>query len=114
MAQRLQLFSGQIERETLQLANMRRTAPAETARRFEERFASETQSYDTRLQKHAQSTLESAKATTIDLGAIERIDETRDSWQQGTETLANLKTSLGGTVARMEKALKAVDAVEGR
>lgn len=38
----------------------------------------------------------------------------QSTWQRGAEDLATLKSGLGGTVARMEKAQKADEVVEER
>lgn len=43
-----------------------------------------------------------------------RVDEMQSTWQTGADTLISLKTGLGGTVARVEKAQQAVDVLESR
>lgn len=45
----------------------------------------------------------------MDVGQVERLDEVQATWQNGSESLMNLKSGLGGTVAKMEKAQQAVD-----
>ena len=112
LAQRIQALSGQIESQTLQLANLRRNAPAETAQRYNDTFAKQSQEYDARLRKSEDSSLEAAKNIKIDVGEVERLDEMQVSWQKGTENLNTLKSGLGSTVAKMERARKAVDYVE--
>ncbi|TKA73910.1 hypothetical protein B0A55_05044 [Friedmanniomyces simplex] len=111
LAQRLQTLSSQIEHQTLQLANLRRTAPAETARRFQERYAKDTQEYDTRMREVEERELQAARETKVDPGHIERADEMQSTWQRGSDELLALKSGLGSTVARLEKAQKAVDVV---
>ncbi|TKA65073.1 hypothetical protein B0A55_09743 [Friedmanniomyces simplex] len=111
LAQRLQALSSQIEFQTLQLANLRRTAPAETARRFRERYAKDTQEYDTRLREVEERELQAARETKVDPGHVERVDEMQSTWQRGSDELLALKSGLGSTVARLEKAQKAVDVV---
>jgi len=104
----------QIENQTLQLANLRRTAPAETARRFKERYVRDAEEYDVRLRAIEEMELEAARQTRIDLGHVERVDEMQVTWQKGSEELLALKSGLGSTVARLEKAQKAVEVVEGK
>lgn len=114
LAQRVQALSAQIENQTLQLANLRRNAPAETAKRFQDSFAQQSEDFDARLKKHEEADMAAAKESKLDVGEIERLDEVQGTWQKGTEELDELKTRMGGTVAKMERAQKAVDFVEGK
>jgi kinetochor protein Mis14/NSL1 len=114
LAQRIQALSAQIEHQTLQLANLRRKAPQETAQKFTQSFEKQSEEYDARLKADEQAKLEAAKATSVDVGNFERVDEMQSTWQRGAEDLATLKSGLGGTVARMEKAQKAAEVVEER
>jgi kinetochor protein Mis14/NSL1 len=50
----------------------------------------------------------------LDVGDVERLGEVQGTWQRGTEQLEDLKGKVGGTVARMERAKRAVEFVEGR
>lgn len=112
LAQRIQNLSAQIEQRTLDLANLRRKAPAETSQRFQESFARQSEQYDARLKKDEVEKLDAAKGTKIDIGEMERLDEMQDTWSKGSDQLLALKSGLGSTVARMEKAQKAVGVVE--
>ncbi|KAI7106747.1 hypothetical protein KC352_g36860, partial [Hortaea werneckii] len=112
LAQRIQNLSAQIEQRTLDLANLRRNAPAETSKRFQDSFAKQMEDYDTRLQKDEQMKLEEARNTHMEIGEMERLDEMQNAWTKGTEQLQELRTGLGSTVARMEKAEKAVGVLE--
>ena len=114
LAQRIQVLSSQIENHTLQLANLRRTAPQNTAQRFEESYRKESERYDELLQKDEAAKLEQARSTTLDIGELERLDEIQSSWQSGTENLISLKSGLGGTVAKMERAQQAVEVLGSR
>lgn len=114
LAQRIQALSAQIESQTLHLANLRRTAPEETAQRFQESFTQSSEEDDARLQRLAEQQLENAKASKVDVGEMERMDEVQSTYQSGTENLNNLKSGLGGTVAKMERAQAAVDYLEER
>ncbi|KAI7336376.1 hypothetical protein KC315_g2797 [Hortaea werneckii] len=112
LAQRIQNLSAQIEQRTLDLANLRRNAPAETSKRFQDSFAKQTEDYDTRLQKDEQLKLDEARNTHMEIEEMERLDEMQNAWTKGTEQLQELRTGLGSTVARMEKAEKAVGVLE--
>ncbi|KAK5714533.1 hypothetical protein LTR15_010715 [Elasticomyces elasticus] len=112
LAQRLQSLSAQIEHQTLQLANMRRTRPAETAQHFQKKLAESIEKDNIKLSEAEKEKIESAKGTSIDPGHIERVDEMQSTWQNGSEELVALKSGLGGTVARLEKAQVAVDVVQ--
>ncbi|KAK5137200.1 hypothetical protein LTR08_000705 [Meristemomyces frigidus] len=112
LAQRVQNLSAQIEQRTLDLANLRRNAPAETSRRYQEAFSKQSAEYDVRLKKDEEQRLQEARSTTIDIGEVERLDEMQVTWTKGSEQLLALKTGLGSTVARMEKAQQAADVVE--
>ncbi|RMY11842.1 hypothetical protein D0867_07950 [Hortaea werneckii] len=112
LAQRIQNLSAQIEQRTLDLANLRRNAPAETSKRFQDSFAKQTEDYDTRLQKDEQMKLDEARNTQMEIEEMERLDEMQNAWTKGTEQLQELRTGLGSTVARMEKAEKAVGVLE--
>ena len=114
LAQRIQALSQQIENHTLHLANLRRTAPAETSQRFQESFTKASEQDSARLQRFGDETLEQAKSTRVDVGEVERLDEIQATWQNGSESLVSLKSGLGGTVAKMERAKQAVDILEGR
>lgn len=112
LAQRVQAISAQIENHTLQLANLRRTAPVETSQRFQESFTKASEQDDARLREVEDVMLGNAKQTKMEVEGFERLDEVQTTWQNGSETLASLKTGLGGTVAQMERAQHAVDYVE--
>ena len=98
----------------MQLANLRRTAPAETSSRFQESFTKSSEQDDAPLQNFDVETLQDAKNTRMDVGEVERLDEIRATWQSGSDSLVSLKSGLGGTVAKMERAQRAVDVLEGR
>ena len=112
LAQRIQALSAQIENHTLQLANLRRNAPAETSQRFQESFTKQSEHYDAQLRRDEEQKMEQAKNTKLDVGEVERLDEIQSTWQNGSEKLTTLKSELGGTVAKMERAQQAVDVLE--
>lgn len=112
LAQRIQNLSAQIEHQTLQLANLRRKAPQETAQKFTQSFEKQADEYEAKLKADEEAKMEAAKATRVDVGSVDRVEEIQSSWQRGNESLAALKSGLGGTVARMEKAQQAAEVVK--
>lgn len=112
LAQRVQALSAQIEAQTLQLASLRRDAPGATARKFEEDFARRSEEDAARVKEQAEMDAQAAKEVKLDLGEMERLGEMQGTWQRGTEELEELKGRVGGTVARMERAKRAVEFVE--
>lgn len=105
-------MSAQIEQQTLDLANLRRKAPAETSQRFQDSFVKRSEEYDARSKEDEDAKLNAARNTTIDVGETERLDEMQNTWSKGSDQLLALKSGLGSTVAKMEKAQKAVGVVE--
>lgn len=114
LAQRIQALSSQIEDHTLQLANLRRTAPAETSRRFQDSYTQASEQYDARLQRDEETRLQEAKNTKVEVDDLERLDEIQSTWQNGSEALMSLKSGLGGTVAKAERAQQVVSVLEER
>lgn len=112
LAQRVQALSAQIENQTLQLANLRRNAPAATAKKYDEAFAKQSEEYNAKLKKQEENDIATARDTKLDVGEVERLEEVQGTWQKGTEELEDLKSRLGSTVAKMERAQKAVEYVE--
>ena len=111
LAQRIQALSSQLEAETLHLANLRRTAPAATAQRFQQSFAQHVEVSDSALQRDEQERLDEAKGTTLRVSEIERVDDIQSTWRDGVQTLHALQNDLGGTLAKMERAQRAFDAL---
>lgn len=56
--------------------------------------------------------LDEAKQASVDVGEVERLDEVQTTWRNGTDSLTALKSGLGGTIAKMERAQQAVAYVE--
>lgn len=114
LAQRVQSLSAQIENQTLQLASLRRDAPAATAKKFEDEFQRRSEEDAARVKKQSELDAQAAKELKLDVGEMERLDEVQGTWQRGMEELEELKGRVGGTVARVERARRAVDFVEGK
>lgn len=112
LAQRVQSLSAQIESQTLQLANLRRKAPQETAQAFIKSFEKQSEEYEERLKLDREARMEAAKGVSVDVGEVERVEEMEATLERGRSDLEALKASVGPTVERMEKARKAVEVVE--
>jgi kinetochor protein Mis14/NSL1 len=113
LAQRVQALSAQIESQTLELASLRRNAPGATAKKFEEEFKRRSEEDEARVKKQEEIDAEAARELKLDVGDMERLGEVQGTWQRGTEELEELKGKVGGTIARMERAKRAVEFVEG-
>lgn len=114
LAQRVQTLSSQIEAYTLQLSNLRRTAPASASEAFQTSFTKQSESFNARVEQSKNAKIEEAQSTKMEIGDFQRWDEVEQSWQRGTESMAGLKSGLGETVASLERSLRAVNHIEGR
>ena len=92
---------------------MRRNAPGATAKKFEEEFQRRSEKDEARVKKQEELDAEAARELKLDVGDLERMSEVQGTWQRGTEELEELKGKVGGTVARMERAKRVVEFVEG-
>lgn len=115
LASRIQNISAQIESLTLLLANLRRQAPAQAAVAYNTRAQKERQEFESRLLEMEKERLEEV-VRSVRTGAEEvmRWDEVRGTWASGTRTLAEVKERIGGTAARLERALRAAEYVHGQ
>ncbi|USW56141.1 hypothetical protein Slin15195_G094600 [Septoria linicola] len=111
LAQRIQALSTQIEYQTLQLANLRRKAPRDTAEQFKAAFERQGIEYEKRLEAERAARMKAAAETNVSVGEVKRADEIQSQWERGNEELEKLKSGLGGTKTRLERAKRAVDVV---
>ncbi|PPJ53868.1 hypothetical protein CBER1_03259 [Cercospora berteroae] len=111
LAQKIQELSTHIEHQTLQLANLRRKAPKETAEHFQVAFERQTEEYEKKLEVDRVAKLKAAQETDVSVGEVKRVEDISGTWQRGNEDLAKLKEGLDGTVGRLEKAQKAMEVV---
>ncbi|KAG9942785.1 hypothetical protein KCU85_g9095, partial [Aureobasidium melanogenum] len=106
LSQKLQGLSAQIENLTLQLANLRREAPAKAAAAY----AAKLQTEDQTFQEARRAAEEEHKAKTQeekDLCGVSQVrdwDECERNWEQATKGLVNVKESIGATSARLVQA----------
>jgi kinetochor protein Mis14/NSL1 len=100
---------------TEKVADLRRTAPAESATRWQQAYQSQVQENDVEMdEQEKQGIKEAEEEGKVDLGDLERWDEVRDTWAKGTEELLALKGGLTETVARLERAKTVVGYMQGR
>lgn len=114
LATRVQSLSAQIESQTLQLANLRRKAPQETAQAFIRSFEKQGEEYELKLKEDREKRMEAARAVDVSgsVGEVERVEEMEATLERGRGELEALKRDVGPTVERMERARKAVEVVE--
>lgn len=114
LARRIQDTSSQIEALTLELANLRRTAPAIAAQKYREESAVEDQTWKDRLVVESERQLDEARRTDIAVSGLERSEDMHRTYSQGTECLVDAKDGIGATIARLEKARDVVGYLQGR
>lgn len=113
LAYRIQDLSRDIEEHTLQLAELRRDAPATTAARYQTALQTENENYQSRLQGISASRLAQASEAKLRIDDIARLDEIKQTWQDSNEQLASLKTGIDQTIKRAEQAERARGYVAG-
>ena len=101
------------------MATLRRREPQETAARFVQNFAAQSQAFDAQLTAAEAARVAAARATSIAMeddaattADPERQEEMQRAFRRGVEDLAAVKTGMGGTVAKLERAREAVKVVE--
>ncbi|KAI9788100.1 MAG: hypothetical protein M1816_007232 [Peltula sp. TS41687] len=119
LATRVQMLYGMLEAETLALAQLRREAPLRAAARWRERFEAEVRGVDEvwereRREEEEEEEEEGKTDGGLDLDAlrVQREREVEETWGRGLEGLSRLKTTLPGTVAKLERAMRGVEYVE--
>lgn len=116
LADRIRTLEAQKEALTERVADLRRTAPQLAAQNFEAQFAAESEQMEKEARAQQDEALTQAANTTIeiDVEALQRWDEVKKTWERGTDGLVALKGGLGETRAKVERARKVVEYVEGR
>lgn len=115
LADRIRALEAQKDALTERVADLRRTAPKLAAGNFEAQFLAESAQLDAELatsEGDAAATDEGARIV-VDAAAWQRWDDVARAWEKGTEGLAGLKEGLGETRAKVERAGKVVEYVEG-
>ena len=114
----MQALHATLETLTLATTELRRTAPARAADAWRERHAaavSDEEDVMNRLKEGAAAAEgEDAMAMDAETLGLKRAEDVQRTWGRAVDGLVGLKTSLPGTAARLERAEKAVNYVEGR
>ena len=98
----------------LSLANLRRTAPAQAARAFQDTYTAHSTELDAQALAEAERLKKENEAQEMDIGKFERWDDVQRMWERGTQGLVGLKSGLTETVARCERAVEVAKEVEKR
>ncbi|KAJ9626377.1 hypothetical protein H2203_004009 [Taxawa tesnikishii (nom. ined.)] len=115
LAQRIRDLSATVERTTLQLAQLRRSAPTQASQEYQQSFARDSDAFDASLKVAEEAQIEAMKreADDMQVGGLERSETMRGMWERGTEGLVGLKKDMGTTVARAERARDVVGYLDG-
>ncbi|KAG9549154.1 hypothetical protein KCU71_g9014, partial [Aureobasidium melanogenum] len=106
LSQKLQSLSAQIENLTLQLANLRREAPAKAAAAYASKLETEDQTFQ-EARKAAEKQQRAKILQEKDLcgvGQLRDWNECERSWELATKGLVDVKESIGATSARLVQA----------
>lgn len=103
----MQAASSNIESLTLQLATLRRDAPARTARKYAAALEREEQLWREEM-AGAQRADAQRQPPDLAVGELKDVDAMRTAWEEGTRRLKDVKDGVGGVQARLEKARDAV------
>ena len=93
------------------MAELRREVPGSAARRYMERLEGELQK-EREMEAERQETKMDLGAMELDMGTLERRENVERMWGKGTEGLVELG-KVPGVLAKLERAEKAVEVVEG-
>ncbi|KAI5248932.1 hypothetical protein E4T43_00970 [Aureobasidium subglaciale] len=106
LAQKLQKLSAQVENLTLQLANLRRTAPAQAAAAYATKLEDEERLFEDMRKRAEEERNIHLQEQGVSLG-VENLrdwDECERNWEVATRSLVDVKESIGATSARLVQA----------
>lgn len=106
LSQKLQSLSAQIENLTLQLANLRREAPAKAAAAYAAKLQAEDQAFQDarRAAEEEQRTKIQQDQDPCGVSQLRDWNECERNWEQATKGLVDVKESIGATSARLVQA----------
>ena len=111
LAEKLRILYAEFEVQSTRVAELRREAPGAAARRYMERLEEEL-----RVEKEWERTRETKGEETdmepLDIGSLERREDVERMWGRGAQGLVDLG-KVPGVLAKLERAGKAVEVVEG-
>lgn len=105
LGEKLRTLYAEFEAQSTRVAELRREVPGAAARRYMERLEGE-------LQKEREETKMDLGVMELDMGTLERREDVERMWVKGTEGLVELG-KVPGVLAKLERAGKAVEVVEG-
>ena len=101
----------EFEAQSTRVAELRREVPGAAARRYMERLEGELRK-EREMEAERQETKMDLGVTELDMGTLERREDVERMWEKGTEGLVELG-KVPSVLAKLERAVKAVEVVEG-
>lgn len=111
LAEKLRTLYADFEVQSTRVAELRREAPGAAARRYMERLEEELK-VEGELEKEREAKVEDMDVDVMDTGILERRDDVERSWERGTQGLLELG-KVPGVLAKLERAGRAVEVIEG-
>ena len=111
LAEKLRTLYAEFEAQSTRVAELRREVPGAAARRYMDRLEAELQK-ERETEAEREDTKMNLGVTNLDMGTLERRWDVEKMWGKGTEGLVGLG-SIPGVLAKLERAEKAVEVVEG-
>jgi kinetochor protein Mis14/NSL1 len=109
LAERIRALEATKEALTEKVADLRRTAPSQAAKDFQEQWVKDGAAFDARME---QQDNDSSNSHVIAIGNMKRWDDVQARWNRGSESLVALKGNLTETVAHLERATAVVEHME--
>ncbi|PNS17500.1 hypothetical protein CAC42_8043 [Sphaceloma murrayae] len=113
LARRIQSVASEIEDLQLQLANVRRTAPARAAEGYTAALERETKMWREEIGRAEEVEMERAREVKLEVEGLEGMEDMKRSWEEGTRRLMEVKGGIGGVVGKSERAKEGVGYLEG-
>ena len=110
LAERLRILYADFDTQSTRIAELRRDAPGAAARGYVERLEAELKKED--LEKERESKSANVDVESLDTGIRKRPDDMTGMWGKGTTGLVELR-KIPGILAKLERAEKAVEVVQG-
>ena len=111
LAERLRTLYTEFDTQSTRIAELRRDAPGAAARGYVERLEAELKREED-LEKERKSKNANVGVENLDIGIRKRPDDMKGMWGKGTKGLVELG-KIPGTLAKLERAEKAVEVVKG-
>lgn len=97
---------------TLTLANVRRTAPAEAARKYRSTTETQSAAWEKDLKAAEEVTMQEAREVELNVVGLDRAAEMEETWEKGLANLATVKAGIGATVGKLERAREVINYLE--